>query len=80
MLVMPAFSNRKVMSVLRRLGFSPRPGNGSGHACWANAHGHRCRPRLRHKDVPFEALYCLGGEIERSGTCSRQAFLSLVKN
>lgn len=78
---MRTLSAKKVVGVLRTLGFRPaRRGNGTGHAVWRDAEGRAVHPVLRHgDDLPIAQVFSLGSELEARGVISRMDFTAMVR-
>lgn len=70
---------KKVKIILHNLGLRQAKGNGTGHDIWMDSIGQQVHPVLRHKDMPYFSLYCLGKELEVKKICERQSFINAVK-
>lgn len=76
---MKVIASKKVKVILQQLGLKSVRGNGTGHEQWVDANGNRCLPVLRHKDISWASLYCLGEQLEANKICDRKQFLATVR-
>src|SRR5208283_3631593 len=76
-----SYPARKVLTVLKRLGFERLSKGRGGHSVLKTKDGKRICPPLRRKEMPYAHLCILAFLLETQGIVrSRQAFITAVKS